>query len=182
MKISVILSKLGWLLAGGLLLFNIAVALLYVAGVRINDTRSVAKGFYRVVNVPVARGVYVTFCPPDNAIFQMARERNYIGQGFCPGQYSGLMKWVAGVPGDRYQFTEDGLLLNGVLVGNTKPLPHDGGNRPMPILRERGVLGKDEFILIGDAVANSFDARYYGVVDGAHIRNVVQPVWVSKPE
>ncbi|MEL0558410.1 S26 family signal peptidase, partial [Neisseria gonorrhoeae] len=89
--------------------------LLYAAGFRINDTRSVAKGVYRISGEAVRRGSYITFCPPDTEVFRMARRRGYIRAGFCPENYSGLMKFVAGIPGDNYRFTDEGLLINGRL-------------------------------------------------------------------
>lgn len=155
-------------------------AVFYILGMRINDTRSVAKGVYWSVDEPIGRGRYVTFCPPDTAVFRMARHRGYISIGFCPSNYAGLMKFVAGVPGDTYRFTEDGLYINEALIANTKPIHEDGSGDKLPVLSETGKLGQGEYILMGNAVANSFDARYYGIINQDRIQSVVIPLWIEE--
>lgn len=154
--------------------------LFYAAGFRINDTRSVAKGVYRISDESIRRGSYITFCPPDTEVFRMARRRGYIRSGFCPKNYSGLMKFVAGIPGDNYRFTDEGLLINGRLLGGTRPLLQDGVGQPLPVFKGEGRLKDDEYILVGNAVANSFDARYYGIVRREYIRDVVKPIWIEE--
>ena len=135
---------------------------------------------YRISGEAVRRGSYITFCPPDTEVFRMARRRGYIRAGFCPENYSGLMKFVAGIPGDNYRFTDEGLLINGRLLGGTRPLWQDGLGQPLPVFKGEGRLKDDEYILIGNAVANSFDARYYGIVRREHIRDVVKPIWIEE--
>ncbi|HFC3477657.1 TPA: S26 family signal peptidase, partial [Neisseria gonorrhoeae] len=52
--------------------------------------------------------------------------------------------------------------------------------QPLPVFEGEGRLKDDEYILIGNAVANSFDARYYGIVRREHIRDVVKPIWIEE--
>lgn len=165
---------------GCLVLLVAGTATLYAAGYRFNTTRSVPKGFYRVIQEPVSRGVYVSICPPDTAVIRMGQERGYIGAGYCPGGYQKLMKFVAGIGGDRYRFTNEGLEINGQLLANTKPIAADGGGREMPVLRTHGVLAENELILIGDTIPNSFDARYFGVVEQGEHTQVIRPVWLME--
>lgn len=179
LKQSLYRFTLGICIVGGVAI--LVYALLYFVGLRVNDTRSVAKGIYRTVDELPQRGSYVTFCPPDTPVFQMARQRGYIHHGFCPHGYTGLIKFIAGMPGDTYRFTLDGLFINGEPVGNTKPLMADGAGRELPVVIGEGKLAADEYIFIGNAVANSFDARYYGIVSGNYILDVVTPLWVEEP-
>src|SRR4051812_8304966 len=66
----------------------------YAAGARINTTRSIPLGLYWTSSMPIAKGVYVLFCPPKGRVFDEAKERGYISKGFCPGHYGYLMKRV----------------------------------------------------------------------------------------
>lgn len=167
------------LIAIGAIIIIYAV-LYYLLGMRVNNTRSVARGIYWSVDEVVSRGQYVTFCPPDTEVFQMARERGYISIGFCPNNYSGLIKFVAGVPGDIYRFNEDGLYINGSMVPNTQPIEQDNMGNKLFALNKQGRLEQGEYILMGNAVANSFDARYYGIVSQEHIKDVVVPLLVEE--
>lgn len=56
-----------------------------LAGLKINTTKSIPIGIYQLTDVPVGKGEYVIFCPPQTALFHEARSRGYIGAGFCPG-------------------------------------------------------------------------------------------------
>ena len=59
----------------------------FALGLRVNTTKSIAVGLYRMTDAPVAKGEYVIFCPPQSALFDKAKRRGYIGPGFCPGDY-----------------------------------------------------------------------------------------------
>ena len=71
-------------------------------------------------------------------------------------------------------------MINGRLLSGTRPLWQDGLGQPLPVFEGEGRLKDDEYILIGNAVANSFDARYYGIVRREHIRDVVKPIWIEE--
>lgn len=77
-----------------------ALAAVYLAGGRVNVTKSIPRGLYWTISEPIKHGSYVTFCPPDNEIFKIARTRVYVRYGWCPGGYSYLMKMVAAMAGD----------------------------------------------------------------------------------
>lgn len=57
----------------------------YAAGLRINTTKSIPVGLYKISQKAPEKGDYVIFCPPEKAIFSLAQKRGYIGSGFCPG-------------------------------------------------------------------------------------------------
>ena len=68
----------------------------FAAGLRVNTTKSIPVGLYRIVDEPVEKGAYVIFCPPKLDVFDEAKERGYIAAGFCPGDYGLMMKRVSG--------------------------------------------------------------------------------------
>jgi conjugative transfer signal peptidase TraF len=97
----------------------------YLAGLKINTTKSIPVGIYRLTDAPVGKGEYVIFCPPQSPLFDEARERGYIGAGFCPGNYGYMMKRVLATGNDRIVLTDEGLRINGSLLPLSKPLETD---------------------------------------------------------
>jgi len=151
---------------------------LHLAGARFNPSKSVAVGLYWQVKQPVEKGAYVLVCPPDTDIFKLAKQRGYLTSGFCPNNYSGLMKQVAAAAGDEVHIDKTGIQVNGQLLPHSKPLNTDPGGRPMPQLELNNYrLAENEFLLIGDVSAASFDSRYFGLIDRAQIQGVVRPIF-----
>lgn len=136
-----------------------------MAGIRINTSKSIPVGLYRTTDMPIAKGSYVLVCPPQGDIFGEARERGYIGAGFCPGNYGYLMKRVAAVENDTVTVTDEGVRVNGSLLPLSVPRRSDKGRKPLPYYRiDDYVLGRDEVLLMSDKSATSFDSRYFGPV------------------
>ncbi|PSJ16183.1 S26 family signal peptidase [Nitrosomonas supralitoralis] len=82
------------ILAGSVLSGSIGIFLLSivfrVSGIYYNNTPSLPVGFYKIIDEPVERGVYVSFCPPQDEVFEMAMMRNIIstdGDGHEMPQY-----------------------------------------------------------------------------------------------
>lgn len=149
----------------------------YAAGLRVNTTRSIPLGVYRVASDPVGKGAYVLVCPPDEQVFAIARNRQYIAAGFCPGSYGYLMKHVSAAKGDVIDVTDAGVSVNGKLLPDSKPRAKDGAGRVMPTFRVHARrLGEGELLLMGDDNPKSFDGRYYGLVDMSHVETVIKPV------
>lgn len=154
--------------------------LAYLAGLRVNTTKSIALGIYKTTQDPIGKGAYVLFCPdPKVQAFGIALRRQYITEGFCPGSYGYLMKKVLAAKGDVVDWTEQGVKVNGQLVPLSAPKDTDGAGRAMPRIREQGRTLRDrELLLMGDVSPKSFDARYYGLIDVQQIQSVIKPVWV----
>jgi len=151
---------------------------LHVAGARFNPSKSVAVGLYWQVKQPVEKGAYVLVCPPDTDIFKLAKQRGYLTAGFCENNYSGLMKQVAAAAGDEITLSKTGIQVNGELLPHSKPLKADPGGRPLPQLELNTYrLKENELLLIGDVSPASFDSRYFGLIDRAHIQGVVKPLF-----
>src|SRR5687768_11560102 len=119
-------------------LIGIALSLLtvsvvcFAAGLRVNTTKSIPVGIYRLTDVPVGKGEYVIFCPPQTALFDEARSRGYIGAGFCPGNYGYMMKQVLAMAGDRVTSGEEGITVNGKPLPESVPRKTDSAGRILP--------------------------------------------------
>lgn len=149
----------------------------YQAEVIINTTPSLPLGLYRAVNAPLARGAYVKFCPPQSPAFEEARRRGYLGPGFCPGGYAFMIKRMAAGPGDQVAVAHEGVIVNGRLLAMSAPMRADGAGRLMPSFTQDRVLTGSELLLMSDVSRVSFDARYFGPLDRAQVRAVVEPVF-----
>ncbi|EFG2528783.1 TPA: conjugative transfer signal peptidase TraF [Escherichia coli] len=149
----------------------------YAAGLRINTTKSIPVGLYKISDKTPEKGDYVIFCPPQREIFSMAQQRGYIGSGFCPGGYGEMMKRILAAKGDEVAFRDDGVYVNGNLLPYSKPFSVDPGGRNLPALREVYTLGKSELLLMTDRSPSSFDGRYFGAVTTSQIISAVSPVF-----
>lgn len=145
-------------------------------GYFLNTTVSIPRGLYRSVEAPLAPGRLVLVCPPIEGAFVLARERQYIPHGSCPGGYAPLMKRALAAKGDHVRVTPGGVSINGRLARNSAQLQADAAGRPMPKLFFARELTADEVFLMGDESAVSFDGRYFGPVSTNHIRAVITPV------
>jgi conjugative transfer signal peptidase TraF len=118
------------------------------------------------------------FCPPKDAVFDDAKERGYIGAGFCPGgDYGYMMKRVLAAKNDVVSVTDDGVRINGVLVPNSAPIRADKAGRLLPRFQaDDHTLGNAEVLLMSDGSATSFDGRYFGPINRSQIQAVIRPV------
>ncbi len=147
-----------------------------VSGIYYNNTPSFPVGFYKIVDEPVGKSAYVSFCPPQNKVFDMAVARHYINTGNCPGGYGMLLKRVFAQAGDTVSIGGAGIKVNGELLPNSAQISADidGYELPQYRLGER-MLNDPEFLLISDLNPNSFDARYFRLIAGLQIQHVVEP-------
>jgi len=148
-----------------------------LAGLKINTTKSIPIGVYQLTDGPVGKGEYVIFCPPQTALFDEARERGYIGAGFCPGGYGYMMKRVLGVEGDMVSSGDGGIAVNGKLLVASAPREVDSAGRVLSRYPFSGCILKDsELLLMSDVSGTSFDGRYFGLVTLSQVRGVIKPL------
>jgi conjugative transfer signal peptidase TraF len=156
----------------------LGLVLAHQAGLRLNTTGSIPLGLYWMSNDPIETGAYVLWCPPERPAFDLAKERGYIGAGFCPGGYGYMMKKVVASHHDVVSVTEDGVAINGVLMPASQPVEADSLGRPLPRFRVTDHrLGPSELLLMSDTNSRSFDARYFGPVHRDHIQSLIYPIF-----
>ena len=119
-----------------------------IAGIYINTTPSFPVGFYRIVNEPITKGAYVSFCPPQDKVFDIAIARHYISTGNCPGGYGLLLKRVFAQAGDKVSINEVGIFVNDELLPNSAQLNADIDDHVMPQYRLDTVLENAEYLLL----------------------------------
>ena len=157
----------------------VAGAICFVAGFRINTSGSIPPGIYRTTSGSAEKGDFVLFCPPPDLVFDMARDRDYLAGGLCPGGYGYMMKDVAGTAGDIIAVDDDGVLVNGTVLPMSKPLQADPAGRPLPRLRfDYQKLGTSQVLLMSGFCRLSFDGRYFGPIDRIQIKAVIRPVFI----
>ncbi|WP_292995102.1 conjugative transfer signal peptidase TraF [Nitrosomonas sp.] len=149
-----------------------------ISGTYINTTPSLPVGFYKVVDEPIVSGAYVAFCPPQDAIFDMAKDRSYINQGNCPGGYGLLLKRVFAQSGDTVSIDQAGIFVNGKYLPNSAQLKIDAEGHALPQYHlDQRVLDDFEYLLLSDLNPQSFDARYFGLIARDQIQQVVRPIF-----
>src|SRR5688572_11948907 len=104
--------------------FIVGMFLAFFLGFHLVTTPSVQVGIYQKTNDPIDYGTYVVICLPEKAA-AIAKERGYIGWGLCPGWLQPVIKQVRAKPRDILRITEDGVIVNGVPLQNTRVLSHD---------------------------------------------------------
>jgi conjugative transfer signal peptidase TraF len=167
--------------AGALMMATLASA--NVAGLRINDTPSMPRGLWRVVDRdgPLERGEIVTICPPDTPPIRQGAERGYIPGGSCPGGYEPLVKPIAATAGDRVAVSTAGVTVNGQPVRGTAQLTRDSAGRPLrPFPAGAYQVLPGEVWLLSGHDPRSFDSRYFGPVPAVNVLGVARPVWVGR--
>ncbi|MDO8773541.1 MAG: conjugative transfer signal peptidase TraF [Burkholderiaceae bacterium] len=158
----------------GLLLLGVVC---FAIGARVNTTRSIPVGLYWTSSQPVHKGVDVLFCPPQVGVLAVAKQRGYIGAGFCPGGYGYMMKRVVAVQNDVVAVTPDGVLVNGELLPQSRPLKVDQAGRLLTSYPVGSfTLGSTEVLLMSSESRTSFDGRYFGPVPRAQISAVILPI------
>jgi conjugative transfer signal peptidase TraF len=161
---------------GGIALLLLGAAF-QAAGARINTSKSIPVGLYWTTSGPMEKGAYVLICPPPSGVFNEARERGYIGAGFCPSDYGYLMKQVAATARDTVTVTNEGVVVNGERWPQSMPRLADKAGRLLPRFQTDGyVLGRAEVLLMSDGSPTSFDGRYFGPVSRAQLETAIKPI------
>jgi conjugative transfer signal peptidase TraF len=156
----------------------LGLAIAHYAGLRLNTTHSIPLGLYRMSNDPIVNGASVLWCPPERPEFDLAKERGYIGAGFCPGGYGNMMKKVVASHQDVVSVTDEGVMINGILIPASQPFEVDSMGRSLPRFRVTDHrLASSELLLMSDTNSRSFDARYFGPIHRDHIQSLIHPIW-----
>ena len=154
--------------------------IIVVSGLRLNGTPSMPVGLYRLAPIRqtgLRRGMLVAVCAPLKAA-QLGRHRAYLSGGRCAGDAEPLLKTVVGVVGDVVSTAENGILVNGHLLPDSRPLSFDSAGRTLvPWSRKRYRLRPHQVWVYADH-PKSWDSRYWGPVRS--VTRVV-PLFTSFP-
>ena len=147
---------------------------------RVNLTNSIPRGLYRVTNSVYQRGEFVMLCiPPEWAA--LAKEREWVQSGSCPGKVMRAFKQIAALPGDAVEITDSYVAVNGSLVPNTETKKVDSKGRAMPAFnRGTFTVKPGQVFLIATNAENSLDSRYMGPVPITNLISTLQSVWVER--
>lgn len=146
-------------------------------GLRVNLTPSYPLGLWRVE--PLARdpavGDRIFICPSPDPVFELARERGYLGRGLCPGWFSPLIKTVVAVAGQRVVVDVD-IAVGGVHLPHSSVRPTDGAGRALAPFAG-GIVPNGQLFVFSE-FAGSYDSRYFGPVPAAGVLGLAQPLLV----
>jgi conjugative transfer signal peptidase TraF len=157
---------------------SIAVATTAVLGGEgglINTTPSYPRGLYLPLGRAPHVGDLIAFCP-GKAVASYGMARGYLNPGGCPSGSVPLIKRIAAASGDQVTIGAAGVVVDGKVLKNSRPLVRDGFGRPLPQLHLSRTLPASQVMLMSDYQAASFDSRYFGLVDRSGVLRAVRPV------
>ncbi len=146
----------------------------WLAGFRVNVTASLPLGLYRLTNEVPQRGSIAFFCLESPEFRRLAREREYVGPGGCPGGIRALGKEVYGLPGDLVGIEADGSIsINNQVIAGSAAKTLDSKGRPMPASAlSAGLIPPGQALMLSLHHQGSFDGRYFGLIDLTNIHPV----------
>jgi conjugative transfer signal peptidase TraF len=141
----------------------------------INTTPSYPRGLYLPIGRPANVGDLVAFCP-TSAVAKYGMARGYLDPGRCPSGSVPLIKRLAAAAGDQVAIGPAGVVVDGKVLKESKPLARDGLGRPLPQLRLSATLAGSQVLLMSDYEGASFDSRYFGPLERAGVLRAMRPV------
>jgi type IV secretory pathway protease TraF len=166
--ILILMTFLKIIVFGFLASAGLAYVLLPLRGRYINPTPSIPQGIYRrypLTEQPIRRGILLGFPQPRMADVPMAP---------LPLGAHGLLKYVAGMPGDTIDENTTGVWINGHRWPNSDPrAPHYH-----PYIIGRHIVPEGAVWALGTN-HDSIDSRYFGDVLIASVWNTgtYDPIW-----
>jgi len=166
--------------AASLAFLLVLAGMAFVSGFRFNPTPSYPLGLWRIKSLgrAVAVGDRVFICPPPGEIFELARERGYLGHGLCPGWFSPLIKTVVAVAGQRVVIDGD-IAVDGMRLPHSSVRPVDGEGRGLP--PDSGGIVPVGQLSVFSEFAGSYDSRYFGPIPAAGVLGLARPLLVFTP-
>jgi len=141
----------------------------------INTTRSYPRGLYLPLGRAAHVGDLVAFCP-DESVADFGMARGYLDPGRCPSGSVPLIKRLSAAGGDQVAIGPAGVVVNGKVLENSRPMARDGHARPLPQLRTSMTLAAGQVLLMSDYEAASFDSRYFGPLGRPGVLRAMRPV------
>lgn len=149
-----------------------------VAGLHLNHTASYPRGLWIEASGGDGIRPYVLACADHTANFETYRERGYLPWGVACSGTAPLLKRIWARPGDHWSVTPEGVVVNGELVSNTRPLDHDSAGRPLTSATG-GTVQPGHVLLLSDYSPRSLDGRYFGTMPITQVLKEVKPLWTE---
>jgi len=132
-----------------------------------NGSASEPEGWYVRSPAPPALGRLIAFrVPPAGRAYARAH---------LPSVARGsILKTIAAVQGDKVCAVHNVLSVNGRVLGQISVRDRQG--RGLPQWRGCRPMGRGEYFVFSDRIANSFDSRYYGPVRQDDLIGVYRPL------
>jgi len=158
-------------------------------GLYVNTSSSLEKGIYlrsdlvdffnfkNSKQTKYKKGDLVAFCPPNLPVFNEAKKRRYIGISSCKGNLGIMMKEITATQNDLITINKNGVIINGKLRQNSKPLAFDNQAQKMPQIYLKNYKLKEKEVLLMGKTSNSFDSRYFGAIKESQIKHRIKLVW-----
>ncbi len=162
------------------LFFVLISTLITSFNIKINLTSSIPKGIYvlKENKIHIAKGDTVLFCLPGK-YNKFILNRKYLSHGSCDLGYAPIGKKIVAGPKDHVIISKSGITVNGNLLKDTRPLPKDDKNRSLYQITIEKVLKENEFI-VASSKRNSFDSRYFGIIEKKVIKGILEEVIVTR--
>ncbi len=144
------------LFSAGMTLLLVMMAGWYLPGrVIFNYTDSLPHGVYLIRDIRTCEHGDVVVFPVPQHVRKMVQDRGWLNKGEM------LMKPVLARSGEECCMRDGLLVINGRTVSRISATDADG--RSMPVTEFCGTV-PDGMIIVGTAMENSFDSRYFGPV------------------
>jgi signal peptidase I len=145
-----------------------------------NPSNSLTPGYYFTYpSTHYTKGDIIVLCIKQKYQLQLLHKLGLPYADSCPYHSPYLLKRIIATTGDMVDIHAPGIRVNGVLYPKTKPVKVSHGIY-LPVINYSHVqLAKDQFIVLGN-MANSYDSRYFGVVDKAQIKRKAWLIWPRK--
>lgn len=137
-----------------------------------NVSASVPTGFYAIrgrASLHVGERVAVE---PPPALRALLAERGYLPTGVP------LLKRIAAVSGQRVCRFAHGVTIDGQYVGAA--LARDRRGRPLPAWSGCHLLRSGELFVMNPTAPDSFDGRYFGVLQLVDVIGRATPIWTDE--
>ena len=156
-------------------LFAIAITA-KLLGVSINVTPSMKEGVYIRKYGKIKRGDIVAFCLKE-PYRTIGLNRLYIEKGQKCNGTDPLIKEIIAIPGDNVILTDQYLAVNGVKYPY-KTFYVDSIGRKLDVYPRGNYFNTQGYWMIGTHALNSWDSRYWGVVNRTQILYKLKPLLV----
>jgi len=151
---------------------------IFVSSIIFNPTISATRGYYFTYPSESYKvGDMVLMCVlGDRHVATMFKLKLPYVNDACLNHTPYLLKHVVAVEGDVIDVTKQGIYINGRLQPNSIAKYWYKNIELYPVALGEFRLGRGQFLVLGDTV-NSYDSRYFGVLDKAQIYRLARLIW-----